>query len=356
MLSRVADSLYWISRYIERAENVSRLLDVNSQIMLDYAARDAVRIRDNWEPIVRSMGDIEAFQEAYDRCDHYTVTDYLTLSADNPGSIRNCMLLARENARMIRDQISAEMWATLNDLYLFLRSANARKVWDQGPANFYQRIRETSHLFQGLTDATFPRHEGFLFLQIGKYLERAENTARIVDIKYHVLLPSLQHVGGAVDTAQWVAILRSCGALEAYLNRYVADVAPGNVAEFLLLSEQFPRSLRFGISRLDHYLRNISGYPETSFANRAEQLSGRLFSELKYSTTREIFERGLHETLVSILDQLNQVGDAVYETYLFSRPFEVGGEEVQQQQQQQQRDPSGPLSPRPCPNRRIAVK
>ncbi len=349
MLSRVADSLYWLSRYIERGENLARLLEVNQQLMLDFQDVDDVKLKEHWEPILRSGGDEALFYELYDIADSQNVTDFLTFNTTNPESILSCIFAARENARMIRDQISAEMWEAVNRLYLFLRSSNARKVWESGAHDFFEEIKQSSHLFQGLTDSTFSREEGYDFLQFGKYLERADRTASILDLKYHILLPSLSEVGGAVDVAQWQAVLRSASALEAYHRIYVADVVPWKISEFLILSETFPRSIRFCVKAIDHFLHHISGTPYNQFSNEAERLSGRLLSELTYGSVEEIFRRGLHEHLSEFRERLRSMHDAVYQTYMFHPPVDMAAEIQQQQQQQQQGAPAARTLPHTPP-------
>ena len=216
MLSRVANSLYWISRYIERAENMARLLDVNLQLMLDFADLNDQQLKEHWLPILCSAGDEDTFFKFYDRADSESVTEFLTFREENPNSIISCLFTARENARQVRDQISLEMFEAINECYLFLKSKNSRVIWQSGAHDFYEQIKKYSHLFQGLTASTFTRGDGYEFINLGKFLERADKTTRILDIKYHILLPSVADVGGAVDAAQWQAILRSASALEAY--------------------------------------------------------------------------------------------------------------------------------------------
>jgi uncharacterized alpha-E superfamily protein len=317
MLSRVANSLYWISRYIERAENVARVVDVNLQLLLDFQHLDDKRLKEHWDPIIRTMGSEDLFYKHYKEANSQTVTEFLTFQTENPGSILSCLFLARENARMVRDQVSTEMWEEINRMYLFLKSTSARKVWKSGPSEFYKQIRESSHLFQGLTDATVPHSEGWEFMQVGKYLERADMTTRILDVKYHILLPNPQDVGGTVDTIQWVAVLRSCSAFEAYHSIYVADVEPWKVAEFLTLSEEFPRSIRFCVKSLDAALRRISGIATGHFSNQAEKLSGRLLSELNFSSIDDIFKVGLHEYMDGLQNRFNEIGNGLQETYMF---------------------------------------
>lgn len=334
MLSRVADSLYWMSRYIERAENVSRLLDVNLQLLLDFEEMDDLKLKEHWEPVIRATGDEALFYELYEQADSSSVTEFLTFNKKNPSSILSCMLAARENASMIRDQLSTEMWQCINQAYLFLKSNNAKQIWDSGPYEFYKQIQDYSHLFMGLTDATFSHTEGFYFMQVGKFLERADKTSRILDIKYHILLPSLEDVGGAVDAVQWSAILRSCSAFEAYHRIYVASVDPLRVADFLIFNDYFPRSIQFCVRELDTNLHRISGCPKGEYSNPAEHASGRMLSELKYNTITDAFNRGLHEYLEAIQQRFVEIGVEVYKTYMFHPHIDMASEIASQQQQQ----------------------
>lgn len=322
MLSRVAESLFWLSRYIERADNIARLLDVNLNILLDFKDLNDARLVEHWEPIIRSTGDWELFKELYSTADSYSVTDFLTFNRTNPNSIISCLFSARMNARMIRDQISSEMWEAINENYLSLLSSNARNVWDRGPYEFYQEIKSFSHLFQGMTNSTYVHGDGFYFMQAGKYLERADKTSRILDIKYHILLPSLQDVGGAVDIAQWSAVLRSCSAFEAYHRRYVTNVDSAKVAEFLVLSEDFPRSIRFCVGMVDRYLHHITSSQMGRFTNEAERTCGKLYYDLTFLRLEEIFASGLHEFLDYLQLRINEVGSTIGKTFFRDFPLE----------------------------------
>jgi len=322
MLSRVADNLYWLSRYIERAENLTRLIEVNLQLLLDFSNLDDDKVKDHWQPILRALCDEEAFAKLYPKADSQSVTDYITFRRENPNSILSCLFAARENARMIRDQLTAEMWEAINELYLFLRATNAKKVWRAGAHDFFREVKKYIHAFQGLTQATYTRDEGYNFLQIGRYLERADKTTRIIDLKYHILLPRASDVGGAVDTAQWMAILRSCSALQAYHRVYLESPTPWKVVEFLLLSENFPRSLRFCLKELNYCLHQLSESPADQFTNNAERICGRMISHLSYCTADDIFKEGLHEYLDRTQVSLNEIGVALYHAYMYVPPPE----------------------------------
>ena len=297
MLSRVADSLYWMSRYIERAENNARIAGVHLQLLLDLTNPSGAGPQQQWDPIISSLEENEFFSSLYDNPDGKAVIDFVSLQEKNPNSIHSCLTLARENARTTSEQISSEMWEQINRLYLFVKSDPAKKLARTSPYEFFKLIIAGSHLFQGITDATMTHGEGWDFIRIGKLLERADCTSRILDVKYHILLPSGEKVGGNVDTIQWMSVLRSCSALEAYRKLYVGQVAPWKVAEFVITHADFPRSIRFSVDSLDAALHRISGSGETHYANEAERLSGRLRSDLDYVTIGDIFKFGLHEYL-----------------------------------------------------------
>lgn len=339
MLSRVASNLYWMSRYIERTENTARLLDVNLQLLIDFEGYVEGDEKNFWEALVWSTGTFELFKETYDDTNSETVTDFLTFNRANPNSILSSVFQARENARMIRDQITHEMWECINGLYHFVREQTAKEIWTDDVYAFFSEIRGYSEKFQGLTDATFVRDEGYKFIQIGKFLERADQTSRIVDIKYFMLLPESQEVNGPVDLAGWVAVMRSCSAFDAYHMKYFADIQAASVAELLLLERTFPRSMRFCMRQIEENLRAISETPEGMFSNNAEKLAGRLRSEIIYTTVDEIIKEGLHEFIDRIQVRLTEVNHAIYEQYLalpnIDWDAEISHHRTRHQQQQQ---------------------
>ena len=335
MLSRVAHSLYWMARYIERAENITRLLEVNLQFLLDFQDIEDGALKGHWGSIIASSGSEELFDALYPVATNQTVTAFFAFDLRNPSSILACIYAARENARMIRDQISLEMWETINELYLFLKNRSSSEVWENGPQDFFEHIKRHSHLFQGLTDSTFPRNEGWEFIEFGKYLERADMTTRILDVKYHILLPNATDVGGAVDTAQWHSVLRSASALEAYRRFYVREILSWKVAEFLIFSDSFPRSLTYCVAQLDELLRRILGDTGPRVRTQAARTSRRLLADLQSLTISDILKEGLHEFLLDAQKSLDRIGDEVVQTTMFY-PAEALPEDQQQQQQQQQ--------------------
>jgi uncharacterized alpha-E superfamily protein len=333
MLSRVAHSLYWMSRYIERSENIARLLEVNLQMLLDFQSLDDASITSHWSSLLASSGDEKVFEEHYDHADSRSVTEFFAFDLRNPNSILSCVFAARENARMIRDQISLEMWETINELYLFLKARSTVDVWASGPNEFFQHIKMVSHLFQGLTASTYSRNEGWEFLQFGKYIERADKTTRILDVKYHILLPSATDVGGALDAAQWQAVLRSASALEAYRRFYVREILAWKAAEFLIFSDSFPRSLYYCATQVDDFLRRIVGETGTRPRTEAARVSKRLVADLQSLTIKEVIDEGLHEFLMEVQKSLERIGEEVVQTTMFY-PADSSPEDQQQQQQQ----------------------
>ncbi len=337
MLSRVANSLYWMSRYIERAENIARIVDVNLQLLLDLRNLDEERLAQHWLPIVQTTGDEEQFFALHKKATAQNVTEFLVFQMDNPNSIVSSICQARENARMVRDQITIELWEELNRLYWFVRTPTARQVWSESPSEFFQQIKNSSLLIIGLTYATLIHNEGWWFGLAGKYIERADKTSRILDLRYQSLPEKgLPQTVSDTDALEWSAILRSCSAWDAYKTIHGAEVSPRLVAEFLLLNEYFPRSVRFCVSELNQALRRISGVAEGKFCNDAEKLAGRLVAELQFMTIDEIFATGLHGYLDRLQGKLNDIGGALFNAYIFQNFTNLEDEIMVQQEEQQQ--------------------
>ena len=341
MLSRVAHSLYWMARYIERAENIARIVDVNLQLLLDIRNLDEKRLIEYWLPIVQATGDEQAFFKLHPHATGHAVTDFLVFQPENSNSIFQCICLARENARMVRDQITLELWEELNRIYLFIRSPQAREVWRRSSSEFFQEIKSASLHLIGIINATMVHDEGWWFVQAGQLLERGDKTTRILDVRYQSLpergVPTIINPN---DALEWSAVLRSCSAWDAYKSIYGADVHPRSVAEFLLFDDNFPRSVRFCVSGLNKALRSISGVGEGHFCNESEKLTGRLLAELQFTAIDEIFEIGLHRYLDEAQLKLNNIGEALFRAYI-AQPFQNPDEEhmVQQEEQQQQNGP-----------------
>ncbi len=313
MLSRVADSIYWMSRYVERAENVARFVDVNLNLMLDTPVSGQ-----QWQPIVNTTGDHEDFAKRYGEATQEAVLHFLTFDRENPNSMISCLRSARENARSVREIISSEMWLQLNKFYLTVNAAAAADKRLESHHDFFSEVKLSSHLFTGVTDATMTHGEAWHFCRLGRHLERADKTSRILDMKYFILLRSVADVGTAFDDVQWAAVLRSASAFEMYRKRH-GRISPKSIAQFLLLDPEFPRAIRFCLDSARDSLHAISGTPAGTFRTTAEKLLGQLCSDLAYAHVDDIFTSGLHEYLDELQTQINGVAGGIYETFFAKR-------------------------------------
>lgn len=325
MLSRVADSVFWMARYVERAENVARFIDVNHNLTLDLGEE----LADQWAPLVYTTGDHEPFFAKYESATRANVLQFLTFDTENPNSILSCLSHARENARTAREIISSDMWEELNRFYLLVN--DAVRAGGQSDYDFFARIKRASHLLVGTTDTTMSHGEAWHFARMGRLLERADKTTRIVDVKYFILLPKASDVGTTLDVTQWSALLRSTSALEMY-RRCHGRIAPNKVIDFLLLDRQFPRSVRYCVGGAESSLHTITGTPGGMFNNRAEQELGRLRSELDFTSIDDIIQAGLHEFIDEVQYRLNNTGDAVFKTFFAA---DAGGVRPMHQEQVQ---------------------
>jgi uncharacterized alpha-E superfamily protein len=314
MLSRVADSIYWMSRYVERAENVARFVDVNLNLMLDAPTNDQ-----QWEPLVNITGDHLDFAERYGKkTEAQTVIHFLTFDRQNPNSIISCLRYARENARSVREIISSEMWLQLNTFYLMVNSAAESGGGLASPHNFFHDVKLASHLFTGVTDATMTHGEAWHFCRLGRKLERADKTSRILDVKYFILLRSAAEVGTLYDEVQWVAVLRSASAFEMYRKRH-GRILPRNVVEFLLLDAEFPRAVRFCLNGARDSLHAISGAPMGASRKPAEKLLGQICAELAHARVDDVIAGGLHEYLDTLQTNVNQASTGIFERFFAPR-------------------------------------
>jgi len=315
MLSRVANSIHWMSRYLERAENIARFIDVNLHLILDVP----VAYEHQWAPLVSVTGDAAAFRQRYGEATQDAVLQFLVFDRENPNSIYSCLAAARENARSTREVTSSEMWEQMNRTYLMVRDAeSSRRVWSEAAA-FFSHFKKACHLFNGTADATMSHAEGWHFMRSGRLLERADKTSRILDVKYFILLPEPDYVGSPYDSLQWTALLKSASAFEMYRKRY-HRITPRSVAEFLILDAGFPRSMRHCLIDSEDSLKAIAGSAPRSFRNTAEQRLGRLRSELDYTSIDEVFSHGLHEYLDDFQLRLNGIGQAIHGTFFEPTP------------------------------------
>lgn len=305
MLSRVADSLFWISRYIERAENIARSIDVNLYLLLDLPGEER-----HWESVIQTAGCSRDFYNKYSKASSECVMDFLTLDKDNPASIINCVSMARENARCIRETVTLEMWMVINKFYHRLHEDNIKEEMINNPHKFFTEIKEFCQLYVGIQDGTMSHNTGWNFAWLGRMLERADQTSRILDVKYYILLPDVSMVGMSLDTVQWTAVLKSVSAFEMYRKTY-ANVTPQNVSEFLLLNKEFPRSVLYCIEHAERALHNITSNQRTINGEKSLRVIGKLKSRLEFSTIDEIISKGLHEEIDEIQLRLSHFNAAV---------------------------------------------
>ncbi len=330
MLSRVADSIYWMSRYVERAENVARFIEVNLQLMLDAPSGEDQQ----WEPLVNTTGDGEAFTKRYGEATQQNVIHFLTFDAENPNSILSCVRSARENARTVREIISSEMWLQLNKFYLMVTAATENSSTPANPQEFFTEVKNANHLFNGITAATMTHGEPWHFFHMARMLERADKTSRILDVKYFILLRSVQDVGTPFDDIQWAAVLRSASALEMYRKRH-GRISPKGVVEFLLLDREFPRAIHFCLLASRDSLHAISGTPAGTFRHAPEKSLGQLCSDLSFTSVDEIINSGLHEYLDHLQTRMNQVAAGIYETFFALKTPKPAKRSTQSQSQTQ---------------------
>ena len=328
MLSRVADSIYWMSRYVERAENVSRFIDVNLNLSLDLGPE----MERHWDPLILTTGDHEAFKKRYSEATQENVVRFLTFDVENPNSILSCVRAARESARTVRDMISSPMWEELNKFYLLVVTATQAQVLGS-PFEFFTQIKQSGYTLDGVTQSTLSHGEAWHFHRMGQMIERADKTSRILDVKYYLLLPQVSDVGTQLDTNQWAALLKSASALEMYRKAH-GRITPKQVAEFLILDREFPRAVRFCVSKAEDSLLAITGGVQGEFQDRAEQRLGRLRSELDYTGIEEVFQVGLHEFIDQFQTKLNAVGGAIFDTFLAAEPLEESASVSRQTQTQ----------------------
>jgi uncharacterized alpha-E superfamily protein len=319
LLSRVADSLYWMSRYLERAEHTTRLLDVNLNLMLDESASSADR---RWSRVLQALGGP---RDVAWKGDPYALVRQLSFDTENKSSILALLINARENSRHVREQISTEQWHRLNSLYLQVTRPEMQPQPEAGtmaheaeqPTEFLQQVMEAVHQFQGVTDSTMSHGEGWHFIQVGRYIERASATAMLLEA-YHDDLwgtPANDKMEGN-EYLDWMGLLRSATAFEAYCKVYTADLTPERILEFLLLDEEFPHSLRFSIDSLQHALGAIQRESGKSRADQLRRLAGRLQGSLSYSGVEEILEGDVIAYLRGIQAQCREIHNMIYDLYI----------------------------------------
>ena len=310
MLRRIADHLFWAFRNLERAEWRARLAQVNYQLLIETPPRNLPP----WEPLLAIFNEREEFLALYAAPDEASVLNFFTLDSWNPNSIRNCINVARNNARALRHDISSELWLDLNTLYLAAQQWTSEVFRSPGVFAFFAELKDSFYRIAGIRQSTLPRDLAYDFMELGMMLERAEDVSRMLDAKYHFLLPRLEDVGGAIDLLQWTAVLRSASGLEAYRKRFGSAIAVSNVVEILLFDESFPRSVRYSIERIETSLSRIAaGAPEKSPAAAA---AGKLQEEIRTGRPAEIIQAGLHQFMLHIQDSCAEISDLVFQEYL----------------------------------------
>jgi uncharacterized alpha-E superfamily protein len=312
MLSRDADSMYWLARYVERAEHVSRLLLINSNLLMDVGDLAPNLQQRHWGGVLMVM---RLFEDDLPSATSYLpveqrIRQFMTFEPSNPSSLLSCLTRARENARAIRENISAEMWENVNGLYWSITADDAKQRFDESPEDFLRSIMTGSMLFQGLTDQTLAHDQPWLFTQVAKYLERVDVTARVIETKFEILRSAEVTLETALRNIHWMAVLRSCCSIEAYRRSHTGELDPMRVASFLILHRTFPRSIRFCVDRAWEAVSAIRTQAHPTTIDPAERVLGRLNAQLEYAEMNEVLEDGLPAYLQNI--QI-QVAEAAWE-------------------------------------------
>ena len=302
-------------RYVERADNLARLIDVNEQMLLDSESLDSERLRGFWKPIILSTGDEETFRKLYEGVGSSQVVKFLTDDKRNPNSIVSCIRCARENARTVRDQLSDELWEEINSLYLFTKSDEASQLLSENPPRFYEQVRRSSMTFLGIAASTTPRDARWDFMDLGRHLERADKTSRFLDISTYFPKGAKDPEPASPRVLHWTAILSSCGAMGAFRATH-QEINSHTVTNFLLFSREFPRSVLYCIERVDDCLHRISGTPRGTFSNESEREAGIMLSTLSFHMSDKDLGQGLHKFLDEIQTKLNTIAGEIFETYV----------------------------------------
>ncbi|MGI6245734.1 MAG: alpha-E domain-containing protein [Pseudochelatococcus sp.] len=314
MLSRTAESIYWSARYLERADFQARILDACTRLAslpASYAGEGNA-----WEGAIASTGGAALFRSLYDRMDEWTVRDFIAFNPNNPSSICNCLTTARLNARAVRTALTSEMWEVINDAWLELKGSAGREMDRDEIARFIAWVKGVVQMFEGAAYRTMLRNDAYYFTRVGGSIERADNTARILDVKYHLLLPVNEAVGGGLDYFQWTTILREVSALTAYHWVYRESIKPWLVADLLILNRQMPRSLA---SCYEALVRHLDLMADT-YGSRGEsqRLADATLARLGEACMESLFQAGLHEFITGFIADNNRLGDEIAQQYLLS--------------------------------------
>jgi len=314
MLGRAANGVFWMSRYLERAENTARLIDVGFHLALTRGNRQSQD--EEWKSVLTTTGMLEDYCAKHDDFGGTQVFNYLLRDRDNPGSVLSMIENARTNARVVRTSITNSVWETTNEGWMHLRDLLARPVRETNLGEVLREIRRTGTLVRGALEGTMLRNEVFNFARIGTFIERADNTARILDVKYYVLLPSAAWVGSSLDNVQWDTLLRSVAGNRAYSWLNAGSMDPRGIARFLILDGQFPRSLLFSYEKIRSNMAGLA--KEYGHEVPAHELLREAGAKLHQTTIEDIFERGLHEFLQDFIGKTIEIGSAIAADYRFS--------------------------------------
>lgn len=310
MLGRIANTIYWMNRYLERAENYARFMDVNFNLSLELPPNE----EQQWKPLVMITGDWDLYEALHKKAEKSKVINFLAFDEENPNSIYNCIFNARENARAIRPEITKEVWEQINALYFLVKEGLEKKrLKDEDLRSFFKEIKNGCQLVYGMYDATISRNDGWNFGKLGQALERADKTSRVLDAKYHLLLDSPISVGSSLDLIQWAALLKSVSAYDMYRKKY-GKLTPSGIAEFLILDTEFPRSILACLIIAEKSLITLSG-SSFGFSNEAQKQLGALKSQLEYVDINDIINQGMHEYLDDIQGKLNVISSAIYNSF-----------------------------------------
>lgn len=309
MLSRTADHLYWMARYTERAENLARMLDVHNRMTL--LSRENILVGRDWEGILTINQLEQDFQQRYAQITREHVIHYMAFDADNPSSIHSCLRLARENAHAVRGTLTSELWETMNATWLKMRDMPLEDM-ERDLGAFFEWVKFRSHLSRGVSVGTMLQDESFHFVRLGTFLERSDNTARLLDVKYRLLLGDKIAEEAPSDYYQWGGLLRSLSAFEIYRKVYRDLITPRRVAELLLLRADMPRSLLYCAQEMLANLEHIANRHSAETLRRA----GELYASLRYSRIDTVFERGFHLFLDNFLVSINDIGSRISEDFL----------------------------------------
>lgn len=310
MLSRTADHLYWMARYMERAENIARMLDVNHRMSM--MPQSQIQEDQAWGATLRIMDLETAFHERYAEITPDNVLEFMIYDESNPSSIRNCLRAARENGHAVRGTLTSELWETTNATWLKMRDFSHEEFVDVGAGEFFEWVKYRSHLSRGVTIGTMLQDESLRFIRIGTFLERADNTARILDVKYQILLPAGEVEGGSADYYQWSALLRSVSAFEVYRKVYRDLITPARVAELLLLRADMPRSLARCMKEVYANLQGVSNAQSAE----TERQAGELEAQLRFGRIDDIVRGGLHSYTMRLLDRVQALGNRIADDFL----------------------------------------